>query len=98
MFAAGALWTYVTPPLLLRDASSVRLRRSSRGGDELAVRLDERIAGHAPQQVLHVDLAGHIVRHDYTASAFGRWAYAAQEVGGYRLIDGVALDTADLPS
>jgi hypothetical protein len=92
VFAAGALWTYITLPLLLRDAPHVGAHRS-RHGDRLVVRLDERVAGHAPWHVLHVDSVGRFVRHDYTATAFGRWAHAAQVIETYQDVAGAALGT-----
>lgn len=82
-FAAGAFWTYVMMPLLLRDATRVRVRRSGPEGDEVELHLDGSIAGHGPDHVLYVDRAGRIVRHDYTATGFGRWARAAQTITGY---------------
>jgi hypothetical protein len=84
VFAGAALWTYVMLPLLLRDAAHARVRRCDRNGGEVVLHLDETIAGHGPRHVVHFDVAGRILRHDYTATAFGRWALAAQSIEGYR--------------
>lgn len=92
-FAAGALWTYLTMPLLLRAGPSALVGRPRRDADRLAVVLDDRVAGHSPRQVLHADASGLLVRHDYVASAFGRWAHAAQTITDYTTLDGVVVGT-----
>lgn len=93
MFAAAALWTYLTMPLLVTTAPDLQ-RLSDRGiVRRLRVRLPSHVAGHAPDQTLHVAEDGLIVRHDYTATAFGSWARAAQRVHGYRTLGGIPVAT-----
>lgn len=90
VFAACALWTYVSMPSLLEDPA-VEVR--SLPGRRLHVRLPDAIVSHCRDHVLHLDEDGLIRRHDYTAFAFGRWARAAQLVDGYRDVDGHAMAT-----
>ena len=52
------------------------------------------MAGHGPIQTIHVDAEGLIRRHDYTASAFGNWARAAQLITSYKSLDGIPIGTS----
>lgn len=94
-FAAVAMWTYVQTPFCLAESGTrVREIAPSRAGyRRLEVRFPEAVATHSPRQILHVDDSGTIVRHDYTALAFGRWATAAQTLDGYRSFEGLRMPT-----
>lgn len=93
-FAAAAMWTYLTIPFVLGGPGvSLETLPPRQGLRRLRVRFPGAIATHCPQQVLHIDPEGLIRRHDYTALAFGRWARAAQIVGGYRSFAGVLVAT-----
>lgn len=89
IFAAGALWTYMTMPLLVAGAAP----RADNGGRRVRVDLGDGVAGHGRRQTLYLGAGGLIVRHDYTASAFGRWARAAQTIEDHRCFDGVVVGT-----
>lgn len=93
-FAAAAIWTYLTLPLLLDRAESVHRLRDTRSHRRLRIALPSTVAGHSRMQTLHVGPDSLIHRHDYTATAFGRWARAAQVVGAYQTFDGVPIGTA----
>ncbi len=92
-FAAAAIWTYLTLPLLLGVAERVSRPRDYRETRRLRITLPPDIAGHGRTQTLHIGPDSLIHRHDYTATAFGRWARAAQTVGSYRWFDGVPVGT-----
>lgn len=52
----------------------------SRGLRRLRIRLPPKIAGHGSDQTVHIGPDGLIRQHDYTATAFGMWARAAQVI------------------
>ena len=92
-FAAGALWTYLMMPLLLAGAERVDRLPDSGGRRRIKVVLPPEIAGHGRAQTLHLGPTAMIERHDYTASAIGSWATAAQTVGEYRVFEGIPIAT-----
>lgn len=92
-FAAAAIWTYLTLPLLLDHAERVHCPPDGEGLRRLRIKLPPMIAGHGSDQTLHIGPDGLIRRHDYTATAFGTWARAAQVVTSYQLFDGVPIGT-----
>ena len=92
-FAAAAIWTYLTLPCLLGRAEYLVRLADAGGLRRLRVTLPATIAGHGSTQTLHVGPDALIRRHDYTATAFGRWARAAQRVTSYRCFDGVPVGT-----
>lgn len=92
-FAAGALWTYLMIPMLLPDAEVVVRLTDAGGLRRLRVTLPSSIAGHGSTQTLHVGPTGLIGRHDYTATAFGSRADAAQVVSSYKTFYGVPIAT-----
>lgn len=92
-FAAAAIWTYLTMPLLLGRAESVQRLRDVGRHRRLRIALPTSIAGHGRVQTLHVGPDSLIRRHDYTATAFGVWARAAQVVEGFETVDGVPIGT-----
>lgn len=93
-FAAAAIWTYLTMPLLLSRAERVDRLPDAAGLRRLRVNLPDSVAGHGGAQVLHIGRDGLIRRHDYTATAFGTWARAAQAISSYETFDGVPVGTA----
>lgn len=92
-FAAAAIWTYVTLPLLLDRAESVERAPDAGGLRRLRITLPRVIAGHGREQMLHIGPDGLIRRHDYTATTFGAWARAAQVITAYQSFDGVPIGT-----
>jgi hypothetical protein len=92
MFAA-AIWTYLTLPLLLHRADQVHRPPDAGGLRRLQITLPPTIAGHGSVQTLHIGPDGLIRRHDYTATAFGTWARAAQAITSYKSFDGVPIGT-----
>lgn len=90
-FCAQAIWTYVSLPFVLADPSVAVAREMP--GRRLEVSFAPEIHTHCRTQVLHIDHRLRIVRHDYTADAFGRWARAAQCVNGHRYFDGLLVGT-----
>lgn len=92
-FAAAAIWTYLTLPLLLGRAERIERLPDAGGLRRLRVTLPPWIAGHGSTQTLHFGPDSLIRRHDYTATAFGAWARAAQSVTSYRRFDGVPIGT-----
>ncbi len=92
-FAAAALWTYVTLPLLLDRAERVDRPPDAGGVRRLRIQLPRTIAGHSSVQTLHIGPDGLIHRHDYTATTFGPWARATQMITSYETFDGVPVGT-----
>lgn len=93
VFAAAAIWTYVALPLLLHRAEHVHRPPDAGGVRRLRITLPATLAGHGSVQTLHVGADSLIRRHDYTATAFGTWARAAQKITSYRTFDGVPIGT-----
>jgi hypothetical protein len=93
VFAAAAIWTYLTLPLLLDRAVQLDRRRDTAGLRRLRIQLPATIAGHGSPQTLHIDSDGLIRRHDYTATAFGAWARAAHLISSYETFDGIPIGT-----
>ena len=98
-FAAAAIWNYLTLPLLL-DQAEVLQRTPKAGGRahaeglrRLRIKLPPTIAGHGSVQTVYIGPDGLIRRHDYTATAFGVWARAAQVITDYECFDGVPIGT-----
>ncbi|MEX0657612.1 MAG: hypothetical protein WD080_00610 [Egibacteraceae bacterium] len=92
-FAAAALWTYLTLPLLLHRAERVDRPPDAGGVRRLRIRLPRTIVGHSSVQTLHIGPDGLIRRHDYTATTFGPWARATQAITSYETFDGVPVGT-----
>lgn len=90
-FAAAALWTYVTLPLLLDRAVRITRLADAAGARRLRLQLPSGITGHSSVQTLHIGPNGLIRRHDYTATAFGSWARASQSITSYDTFDGVPI-------
>lgn len=93
VFAAAAIWTYLSLPLLLDIAERVHRLPDAGGLRRLRIKLPSAVAGHGSVQTLHVGPDSLIRRHDYTATAFGAWARAAQVTRSYETFDGVPIGT-----
>jgi hypothetical protein len=93
IFAAAAMWTYLTLPVLLGRAESVHRLRDAGRLRRLRIAVPAAVAGHGRLQTLHVGSDSLIRRHDYTATAFGAWARAAQVVECFETFDGVPIGT-----
>jgi hypothetical protein len=88
-FAGYALWNYLTTPLLLtREGVAV-----SEDGRTLHVTFPEGLPTHCREQSFQLDDDGLIVRHDYTAEVFGRWARAKHLCSEHREFDGLIFPT-----
>jgi hypothetical protein len=92
-FAAAAIWTYLTLPVLIGHADHVHRLPDADGARRLRVTLPPTLAGHGRTQTLHVGADGLIHRHDYTATAFGAWARATQKITRYETFDGAPVGT-----
>ncbi len=88
------MWTYITLPVLLAHAERVDRLADADGLRRLRIELPRTIAGHGSVHTLHIGRDGLICRHDYTATAFGAWARAAQVITSYQPFDGVPIGTA----
>ncbi|MFE4628753.1 hypothetical protein [Streptomyces mirabilis] len=96
-FGGYALWTYLTLPFVLTRPGFVvdeiapwqdedqELRR-------LRVQFPADIATHSTEQVLYLNEAGLIVRHDYTAAITGGGA-GAHFLSGHKTFDGIVFPT-----
>jgi hypothetical protein len=87
-FGGAAMWTYVSLPFVLADWGAEELP-----GRRLRFRVPEPIRSHCREQTIHLDEDGLIVRHDYTAEAFGRWARGAHRSSRFRTFDGLPVAT-----
>jgi hypothetical protein len=90
-FCAQAIWTYASLPHVLADDAVATGRPLP--GRRVAVTFSPHIHTHCRTQVLHLDPELRIIRHDYTAEAFGRWARATQTVGAYRRFGPLVVPT-----
>lgn len=86
-FSAYALWNYLTfPALLLRED----IQWTDLPGSRLQGRFPNSLPTHSEYQIYHVDPAsGRLLRHDYIAEVFGKWARAANVVLEHSESDGV---------
>ena len=87
-FGGAAMWTYLSLPFVLADwgAEELPARR-------LRFTVPEPIRSHCREQTIHLDDAGLIVRHRYTAEAFGRWAKGDHRSSGFVTFDGLPVPT-----
>lgn len=95
-FTAGALWTYVNAPLLaFLDGVTVDVRHPGRHHETRALRLTlpPGLGVHGPNHTLLVGDHGLIESHHYVATAFGRWALAAQSIDDTQSFDGLLIGT-----
>jgi hypothetical protein len=87
-FGGAAMWTYVSLPFVLADWGAEEL-----SGRRLRFRVPEPVRSHCREQTIHLDEGGLIVRHDYTAEAFGPWARGAHRSSRFRTFDGLPVPT-----
>jgi hypothetical protein len=87
-FGGAAMWTYVSLPFVLADWGADELPRR-----RLRFRVPEPIRSHCREQTIHLDESGLIVRHDYTAEAFGPWARGAHRSSRFETFDGLPVPT-----
>lgn len=94
LFAAAAIWTYLTLPLLVERAEHVHRLPDVDGVRRVRITLPDDLAGHGRLQTVHIGPDSLISRHDYTATAFGTWARASQHITSYETFDGVPIGTS----
>jgi hypothetical protein len=87
-FAGAALWTYVSLPFVLADWAAEELP-----GRRLRFRAPDGIRTHCREQTVQLDRRGLIVRHEYTAEAFGAWARAVHRSSRFVTADGLPMPT-----
>lgn len=79
-FAGYAMWNYLSFPILL-DLPGVSVTeaagREPGAPRRLLAHFEADVPTHSADQVFHIDAAGHLLRHDYTADVIGPWARAA---------------------
>jgi hypothetical protein len=97
-FGGYALWNYLNLPFLLFNPAFVvnemepwdedgeRLRR-------LHAVFPDNLPTHCKEQIFYFNSKGLLVRHDYTAEVFGRWARAAHYSGEHREFGGIVIPT-----
>lgn len=81
-FCGMALWNYLAFPSLLAR-SDIRWTEPAEG--LLDARFPASVPTHCERQRFHFDASGLLLRHDYTARFFGRWARAANCVTGHAM-------------
>ncbi len=92
-FAGYALWNYLSFPFIL-ELPGVTLIEAEDENACVARRLvatfDRTVPTHSVAQSFHIDESRRLIRHDYTAELFSRWATAAncclasEQVAGLR--------------
>ena len=87
-FAGAALWTYISLPFVLAEWGADELPNR-----RLRFRVPAPIRSHCRAQAIQLDERGLIVRHDYTAEAFGPWARAAHRSSRFKTFDGLPVPT-----
>jgi hypothetical protein len=87
-FGGAAMWTYMSLPFVLADWGAEELPRR-----RLRFRVPEPIRSHCREQTIHLDERGLIVRHDYVAESFGRWARGAHRSYDFKSFDGLPVPT-----
>jgi len=97
-FGTYAIWTYLsTPFIFVREDYQVReLDPWVEDGERwrrVAVTFPAHIHTHSREQVFHIDEAGLIRRHDYTAEPIGDWARAAHYCLDHQSFDGLVVPT-----
>jgi hypothetical protein len=84
-FAGYALWNYLSFPLLLA-LPGVRVTGVEPGRPEgvqmLRAAFGPQVPTHSALQTFHVDAAGLLLRHDYTADVIGGWGHRGQPLPG----------------
>ena len=98
-FAGYALWNYLSFPHLLA-LPGVRVTGVEPGRPEgaqmLRATFGPQVPTHSALQTFHVDAAGLLLRHDYTADVIGGWATAANRCLASAVVDGLRFYTRRL--
>lgn len=87
-FGGAAMWTYLSLPFVLADWGAEELP-----GRRLRFRVPEPIRSHCREQTLHLDESCLIVKHEYVAESFGRWARAVHVSSRFETFDGLPVPT-----
>lgn len=90
-FAGYALWNYLSFPFILEEPGVSLLESSA--PDRLVARFDASLPTHSAVQTFHLDAAGLLTRHDYTADVIGRWARAANFCLASDVVEGLRFYT-----
>ena len=96
-FAGYAMWTYLNTPFLLAwpGVTCEELSPWKENGESwrrLEVRFPDSIATHSPKQILYVDTAGLLKRHDYDVDIAGGTP-GAHYVDAYVDVSGIKFPT-----
>ena len=89
-FAGYAWWNYMAFPFFLEGPG---FEVEELPGRRLSVRFPAGFPTHSPDQVFYLDEVFRLVRHDYTAEVFGRWAKAAHYSSEHKRFDGLLVPT-----
>lgn len=89
-FSGYALWNYLAFPFMLERAG---IEVEERPGRVLAARFPAEFPTHSPEQLFYLDAEYLLVRHDYTARVFGRWARAAHMTSDHARFAGLSIPT-----
>lgn len=89
-FGGYAIWGYATFPFHL-TLPGVEVEQA--GDRRLRVRYPDGWPVHSREQEFHFDESGLLVRNDYTAEPFGRWARSKHLCEAHREFDGLVLPT-----
>jgi hypothetical protein len=87
-FGGAAMWTYLSLPFVLADWGAEELP-----GRRLRFRVPEPIRSHCREQTLYLDESCLIVKHEYVAESFGRWARAVHVSSRFETFDGLPVPT-----
>jgi hypothetical protein len=89
-FSGYALWNYMAFPFMLERPGVELEERPDR---VLAARFPDEFPTHSPEQLFYLDDAYRLVRHDYTALAFGGWAKGAHLTSQHAQLAGLTVPT-----
>jgi hypothetical protein len=87
-FGGAAMWTYISLPFVLAGWGAEELP-----GRRLRFQVPEPIRSHCREQTIQLDERGLIVRHDYVAESFGRWARGVHRSSRFETFDGLPVPT-----
>lgn len=94
-FAGYALWNYMCAPFVFaRPGFEVREIEPWEGNRRLEVTFPPDVPTHSREQVFHFDGSARLVRLDYTAEVFGRWARSVHLCEGHREFGGLVWPTS----
>jgi hypothetical protein len=97
-FGGYALWNYLTLAFLLLNPGFVVNEIESWDEDgerwrRLHVIFPANVPPHCTEQIFYFNYRGFIVRHDYTAEVFGKWAKAAHYSREHKDFNGFVIPT-----